>query len=303
MLHKPKRIIVCEKSEERRRFVQAHYPEVLLTTPEECKEFVLKHSEHRGADRVLEVAGADDTFRLAWECARPNAIVTVVALYDQPQVLPLPDMYGKNLTFKTGGVDGCDCEEVLRLIEAGKIDTTPLITHRFPLSEIEEAYRIFENKLDGVIKVAVEPIALHNIENRVAELIAQLTELWEASVRATHHFLTEDDICEIRSFVPMAISNVSHLVIATDAHHSPVAFMGVENDVLEMLFVSPSYIGVGIGRRLVQYVIDHFNIKEVTVNEQNPSAVGFYEHIGFKSYKRTDCDEQGRPFPLIYMRL
>ncbi len=78
-----------------------------------------------------------------------DAIVTVVALYDQPQVLPLPDMYGKNLTFKTGGVDGCDCEEVLRLIEQGKIDTTPLITHRFPLSEIEEAYRIFENKLDG----------------------------------------------------------------------------------------------------------------------------------------------------------
>ena len=155
MLKHPKRIIVCEKSEERRRFVQEHYPDVLLTTSEECKDFVLKNSDHGGADRVLEVAGADDTFRLAWECARPNAIVTVVALYDQPQVLPLPDMYGKNLTFKTGGVDGCDCEEVLRLIEAEKIDTTPLITHRFPLSEIEEAYRIFENKLDGVIKVAI----------------------------------------------------------------------------------------------------------------------------------------------------
>ena len=155
MLHKPKRIIVCEKSEERRRFVQEHYPEVLLATPEECKDFVLKNSDHGGADRVLEVAGADDTFRLAWECARPNAIVTVVALYDQPQVLPLPDMYGKNLTFKTGGVDGGDCEEVLRLIEAGEIDTTPLITHRFPLSEIEEAYRIFENKLDRVFKVAI----------------------------------------------------------------------------------------------------------------------------------------------------
>ena len=104
---------------------------------------------------MLEVAGTDDTFRLAWECARPNAIVTVIALYDQPQILPLPDMYGKNLTFKIGGVDGCDCEEVLRLIEQGKIDTTPLITHRFPLNEIEEAYRIFENKLDGVIKVAI----------------------------------------------------------------------------------------------------------------------------------------------------
>ena len=155
MLKQPKRIIVCEKSEERRCFVQEHYPDVLLTTPEECKDFILKHNDHGGADRVLEVAGADDTFRLTWECARPNAIVTVVALYDQPQVLPLPDMYGNNLTFKTGGVDGCDCEEVLRLIDAGKIDTTPLITHRFPLSEIEEAYRIFENKLDGVIKVAI----------------------------------------------------------------------------------------------------------------------------------------------------
>ena len=156
MLKRPKRIIVCEKSEDRRRFVREHYPEVLLTTPEECEEFVLKNSDHGGADRVLEVAGSDDTFRLAWECARPNAIVTVVALYDRPQMLPLPEMYGKNLTFKTGGVDGCDCEEVLRLIEAGKIDTTPLITHRFPLSEIDEAYRIFENKSDGVIKVAIE---------------------------------------------------------------------------------------------------------------------------------------------------
>ena len=77
-------------------------------------------------------------------------------LYDEPQVLPLPDMYGKNLTFKTGGVDGCDCEEVLQLIAQGKIDTTPLITHRFPLSQIEEAYRIFENKEDGVIKIAIE---------------------------------------------------------------------------------------------------------------------------------------------------
>mgnify|MGYP003452335499 FL=1 len=85
---------------------------------------------------VIEVAGAEDTFQLAWQCARPNAIVTVVALYDNPQVLPLPDMYGKNLTFKTGGVDGCDCAEILSLIEEGKIDTSPLITHSFPLSRI-----------------------------------------------------------------------------------------------------------------------------------------------------------------------
>lgn len=155
MLKHPRRIIVCEKSPERIRLVREHYPDVQVVKPEDCREIVLRSSDHGGADVVLEVAGTDDTFRLAWECARPNAIVTVVALYDRPQVLPLPDMYGKNLTFKTGGVDGCDCAEVLRLIEEGKIDTTPLITHRFPLNEIEEAYRIFENKLEGVMKVAV----------------------------------------------------------------------------------------------------------------------------------------------------
>lgn len=155
MLKRPKRIIVCEKSEERAAFVRVHYPEVLVTAPDNCKDFVLDNSENGGADVVLEVAGGDDTFRLAWDCARPNAIVTIVALYDRPQVLPLPEMYGKNLTFKTGGVDGCDCNEILGLIAEGKIDTTPLITHKFPLSRIEEAYRIFESKSDGVIKIAV----------------------------------------------------------------------------------------------------------------------------------------------------
>ena len=155
MLKHPKRIIVCERSEERRAFVKKHYPEVLLTTPEECQAFVEAHSDHGGADRVLEVAGANATFQLAWQCARPNAIVTIVALYDEPQVLPLPNMYGKNLTFKTGGVDGCDCEEVLQLIAEGRIDTTPLITHRFPLSRIDEAYDLFERKADGVFKVAI----------------------------------------------------------------------------------------------------------------------------------------------------
>ena len=155
MLKQPKRIIVCEPSEQRQAFVKQHYPNVLLTTPEQCAEFVKAHSDHGGADRVLEVAGANDTFQLAWQCARPNAIVTIVALYNEAQLLPLPNMYGKNLTFKTGGVDCCDCEELLNLIAQGKIDTTPLITHRFPLSRIDEAYRLFENKEDGVIKIAI----------------------------------------------------------------------------------------------------------------------------------------------------
>ena len=156
MLKSPKRIIVCEKDENRIKFVKEHYPQVLVAVPENVKAFVLENSDHGGADVVLEVAGTDTTFRTAWECARPNAIVTVVALYDEAQVLTLPDMYGKNLTFKTGGVDGCDCEEILKLIEEGKIDTEPLITHTYPLAEIEKAYELFERKQDGVIKVAIE---------------------------------------------------------------------------------------------------------------------------------------------------
>ena len=156
MLQKPKRIILCEKDQGRVRFIRQHYPEVLTVSPEQCQDFVQAHSDHGGADVVLEVAGAPTTFRLAWECARPNAIVTVVALYDQPQVLPLPEMYGKNLTFKTGGVDGCDCQTTLRLIQEGKLDTEPLITHTYPLRRIPEAYALFESKQDGVIKVAVE---------------------------------------------------------------------------------------------------------------------------------------------------
>ena len=155
MLKQPKRIIVCEKDPIRIEFVRKYYPDVLVCRPEECEAFVAEHSDHGGADVVLEVAGGKNTFELAWRCARPNAVVTVVALYDEAQTLPLPDMYGKNLIFKTGGVDGCDCAEILSLIEQGKIDATPLITHRFPLGEIEEAYHVFENHLDGVIKIAI----------------------------------------------------------------------------------------------------------------------------------------------------
>ena len=155
LLKNPRKIIVCEKDEMRRNFVKTHYPNVIVTEPETCKEVVLNESAHGGADVVLEVAGTEETFKMAWNCARPNAIVTIVALYDKAMILPLPDMYGKNLIFKTGGVDGCDCEEILSLIEQGKIDTTSLITHKYKLKDIEKAYEIFENKQDNVMKVAI----------------------------------------------------------------------------------------------------------------------------------------------------
>lgn len=156
LLKRPARVIVCEKDAARLRFVREHYPEVLTGEPVHALEFVRANSSHGGADVVLEAAGAEETFRLAWKCARPNAVVTIVALYNGSQILPLPEMYGKNLTFKTGGVDGCDCGEILELISQGKLDTEPLITHTYPLKEIAAAYDLFENRRDGVMKVAIE---------------------------------------------------------------------------------------------------------------------------------------------------
>lgn len=154
-LYAPRRIIICDKDPGRLKFIRDHYPEVLTVGPEQAKDLALTYSQHGGADVVLEVAGSAETFRLAWECARPNAVVTIVALYGSPQQLPLPEMYGKNLTFKTGGVDGCNCDKTLSLIAEGKIDTVPLITHTYSLQEIDAAYHLFENRLDGVLKVAI----------------------------------------------------------------------------------------------------------------------------------------------------
>ena len=114
-------------------------------------------TEGRGADVVLEVAGGEDTFQTAWQIARPNAVVVVVAMYEEPQTLPLPDMYGKNLTFKTGGVDGRYGQEIMDLTARGKLDVSFLITHRCGLDEIMDAYEIFEHKKEHVIKFAVKP--------------------------------------------------------------------------------------------------------------------------------------------------
>lgn len=154
-LYKPYRIVMCEADEGRREFVRQHYPDVEVVEPAECLEMLNTFTDGRGADRVIEVAGGKDTFELAWRCARPNAIVTIVALYEKEQILPLPWMYGKNLTIKTGGVDACNCDKIMQLIAEGKIDTTHLITHRFPLSRIQEAYGLFANRADGVIKTAI----------------------------------------------------------------------------------------------------------------------------------------------------
>ena len=156
-LYNPQRIVVCEADKSRREFVRQHYPDVNVVEPTECLEVLKSLTEDRGADRVIEVAGGEESFELAWRCARPNAIVTIVALYEKEQILPLPWMYGKNLTFKTGGVDACDCDKIMQLISEGKIDTIHLITHRYPLSRIQEAYDLFASRADNVIKTAIQP--------------------------------------------------------------------------------------------------------------------------------------------------
>lgn len=114
-------------------------------------------TRNRGADGVIECAGSSETFQLAWKIARPNAVVGVVAMYEENQILPLPEMYGKNITFKTGGVDANKCDKLIKLIEEQKISTDFLITHTFKLGEILEAYKLFEQKPAGCLKIAIIP--------------------------------------------------------------------------------------------------------------------------------------------------
>ncbi len=141
----------------------------------------------------------------------------------------------------------------------------------------------------------------------VAEITPSLTEqlivVWEKSIRATHLFLSEDEIEEIKKYVPQALNSIAHLIIAEETGGSPVAFMGIEKQKLEMLFITPEERGKGLGKRLIQYGIENYTVNELAVNEQNPLAKGFYEHMGFHVYKRTDHDEQGNPYPLLYMKL
>lgn len=140
------------------------------------------------------------------------------------------------------------------------------------------------------------------IENRTDNLLAGLLELWEKSVRTTHLFLSESDIQNIKKYVPAALKNVGQLIIATDSQNKPLAFMGIENNFLEMLFVLPEERQKGIGSALLKYGIEKYGIDELSVNEQNPQAKLFYEAMGFVTYKRTELDEQGNPFPILYMK-
>ena len=143
---------------------------------------------------------------------------------------------------------------------------------------------------------------IYEVSKRTTKLLEKLVNVWETSVRATHLFLSDTEIKQIKEYVPQALWEVKHLIVVEITPEEPIAFMGIENQRLEMLFLSPAERGKGIGKFLIQYGIRNYKIQEVTVNEQNPKAVGFYEHMGFATYKRTDVDEEGNPYPLLYMK-
>lgn len=153
----PGRIVVIDTDRSRLDFAESHGLADIVVDPseEDPAEVLGSLTDGRGADTVMEVAGGSGTFQMAWTIARPNATVVVVAMYEEPQVLPLPDMYGKNLVFKTGGVDASHCDEIMELVAAGRIDPSVLVTHRFPFSEVEDAYDLFSSRADGVMKVAL----------------------------------------------------------------------------------------------------------------------------------------------------
>ena len=141
---------------------------------------------------------------------------------------------------------------------------------------------------------------LYEVQDRSPSLLDVLLEIWEQSVRATHLFLSDAEVNAIRAYVPQALKSVEHLIAAET--EKPIAFMGVQNGRLEMLFLAPEERGKGIGKQMLQYGIENYGIAELTVNEQNPQVVGFYAHMGFEAYKRTEFDEEGHPYPLLYMK-
>ena len=131
----------------------------------------------------------------------------------------------------------------------------------------------------------------------------ELLGVWERSVRATHLFLSDGEVRSIREYVPQALFGAAHLLVAEDEAGAPAAFMGVEDGTLEMLFIDPEERGKGLGSRLLRRGIESYGVRRLAVNEQNPRAAGFYEHMGFEAYARSETDEQGNPYPILYMRL
>lgn len=139
-------------------------------------------------------------------------------------------------------------------------------------------------------------------DERTPALIAALVSVWDASVRASHDFLTADDICRLTPCVSEGLAAIATLVVARRGG-APVGFMGIEGRKIEMLFLAPALFGQGLGRRMVTQAFDTYGVTHVDVNEQNPVATSFYQRMGFRTFRRDALDAQGLPFPILHMAL
>lgn len=145
-------------------------------------------------------------------------------------------------------------------------------------------------------------VRIVEIKERSPLLIEQLLKVWESSVKATHLFLSDNEINDIKQYVLLALKDIPVLVVAENEDGVPVGFMGISGQMLEMLFIANENRGQSMGKQLLQYGIKKYLVNKLAVNEQNPLAKGFYEHMGFAVYKRSELDEQGNPYPLLYMK-
>lgn len=188
--------------------------------------------------------------------------------------------------------------QVIKLYAVGSV----LHEQLFPAQDSEGRFYVqclSPHRLNG----CESGMKITELDDRDASLLGQLLNIWEDSVRATHLFLSDPEIEHIKGYVPDALKAVPHLIIGEKDSVGPVAFMGINGQSLEMLFISPEVRGQGLGKKLIRYGVENYNINKVTVNEQNLQASGFYEHMGFVVYKRSETDGQGNPYPLLYMEL
>jgi putative acetyltransferase len=143
----------------------------------------------------------------------------------------------------------------------------------------------------------------YHIDRILESEYPEVVEVWDASVRATHHFLPEEDIAYFKPLILLVYLKAVDLRCVRNEYHSIIGFLGVAEEKIEMLFLRPDAIGQGIGKMLVEYAIKEMHVTKVDVNEQNPQAVGFYEHLGFKMVNRSALDSLGKPYPILHMEL
>lgn len=149
----------------------------------------------------------------------------------------------------------------------------------------------------------IEEKAIYSLEKAELKDFPEIVEVWEASVRATHHFLTEEDILYFKPLILNEFLDAVDLWVALDRQNKIVGFLGVADSAIQMLFIHPDHRGKGAGRLLLHHAIHALRANKVDVNEQNEQAIGFYQKMGFHTVGRSPLDSLGKPYPILHMEL